>query len=110
MASHTPPDRRSTGAPSAPPRSRPPGVMQWLLTQGRRVFFVVAGFYCVLAVLGLITALINGQMITLSWPLLLLLVFIVGYGIFAWFAEPLYLAAERRRAQEARERESGKGG
>ena len=100
------PIRRS---PYPYPSPRPPTLIQRVLRLARRVFIIVAAFYCVLAVLGLVTALLNGQMIGLTWPLVVLLIFIVGYGVFAWFAEPLYVARERRRAEAAREQDEGPG-
>ncbi len=109
---------RPTGTPPSPRRGvfvtapgghdvRTPGravrrrrsFIQTIFTLIRRVFFAVAGFYAVLAILGLVTSVIGGNVPRDLGPLPLigLVIFLVVYGIFAWFAEPIYWARERRR-------------
>jgi hypothetical protein len=71
--------------------------MQRAMRVARRVFIIVAIFYTVMAVLGLAGAMLNGQAVSFGWPLVALVVFLIAYGVFAWFAEPLYWASERRK-------------
>jgi hypothetical protein len=72
-------------------------LLQRALAVARRVFIVVVAFYLVMEVLSLAGALHNGLVVGLDGRLIALLIFLVAYGIFAWFAEPLYLARERRK-------------
>ncbi len=78
------------------------GLVARVMATVRRVFVTVVAFYCALAALGMITTLVSGHALELGWPIIGVLVFLVAYGGFAWFAEPLYWAGERRKRERAR--------